>query len=711
MANPVNIQSKSMLSRLLATENIFVIHDNKAKTASFDVKNRVLVLPAFKEMPSELYDMLIGHEVSHALYTPFSDDDAKSLKEHGFLSSAVMIADGEKKFFGLAHSYMNVVEDARIERLIKEKFAGLRRDFYIGYNDLHNRDFFGIAGKNVAESSFIDRINLHFKIGSIMQIPFTDEEMEFVKMVDSTRTFDDVLNVTKKIWNYVRSKKSHEFSNNGGTGSETILVDVDANGNGISIDSDKNKNNNNQWTDKGLAPDECITQRNYDEMMKNLHDTSMYQSEHMYHAIPKPNLNNIILDYKDLMTQFDAYAPCYTHAYSAFEADAVKFISESNQIVNILAQSFLSKKAAKDHQRNMTHRTGTIDTVRMMDYKFNDDIFRRMKIVKKGKSHGLVFFMDLSGSMAPVIDDTLKQLVQLVLFCKRVSIPFEVYGFTSRSKVGYEFNYQVDNWDSYVANYWEKINHPYQFCDKSPLNPFTLVNLFSSRMSKKELVIAVRNMIATGAYYKRNGGSFAIPPIMALSATPLIEAMVCALDIIPMFKNNNKLDIVHSVYLTDGEATCTGIHRGNNVHVYAKNHTYDLSNKYRIEDSMIDIVRSNTGARAVCFYLCDQKTVLPNYVWEGQGDNTTKNSMKQDYEESNKQYIREGWALARDGGTLFDAKFIIRGNNAVQNSDLEEILASKTSNVGIRNAFVKAMNANLVSRVMLNRFIDLIAVD
>ena len=61
---------KDLLAKLLATEDVTVMHAN-AKTASFDVKNRVLTLPVWNDMTNETYDHLTGHEVGHALYTPF----------------------------------------------------------------------------------------------------------------------------------------------------------------------------------------------------------------------------------------------------------------------------------------------------------------------------------------------------------------------------------------------------------------------------------------------------------------------------------------------------------------------------------------------------------------------------------------------------------------------------------------------------------------
>ena len=68
----LNLEVKGNLAKLLATENIVVQHNN-VKTASFDVKNRILTLPIFKEQSGDVYDMLIAHECSHALFTPYKE--------------------------------------------------------------------------------------------------------------------------------------------------------------------------------------------------------------------------------------------------------------------------------------------------------------------------------------------------------------------------------------------------------------------------------------------------------------------------------------------------------------------------------------------------------------------------------------------------------------------------------------------------------------
>ena len=67
-----NKEIKGNLARLLATENLVVEH-KQTPTAYFNVDTRVLVLPKWDKASDVVYDMLVGHEVGHALFTPNVD--------------------------------------------------------------------------------------------------------------------------------------------------------------------------------------------------------------------------------------------------------------------------------------------------------------------------------------------------------------------------------------------------------------------------------------------------------------------------------------------------------------------------------------------------------------------------------------------------------------------------------------------------------------
>ena len=156
--------SKSMLAKLLAKENITIVHGNY-RTAFFDVERRTLGLPLWDNL-EDVYDLLVGHEVGHALETP----------PEGWHDAAVEIP-------GCPRSYINVVEDVRIEKLIQRRYPGLVSCFKRGYQKLYDDDFFGVNEIPELTSDYvnlIDRINLKAKLRELINVEFLDSERDLV---------------------------------------------------------------------------------------------------------------------------------------------------------------------------------------------------------------------------------------------------------------------------------------------------------------------------------------------------------------------------------------------------------------------------------------------------------------------------------------------------------------------------------------------------
>ena len=177
---PVNFEIKGMLARLLATEDLIVEH-KKVETACFNVHTRVLTLPMWEKASNVVYDMLVAHEVSHAHYTP--DEDMTSL--------------------GVPHQFVNIVEDARVEKLIKRRYMGLSKTFYGAYKELHEEDFFSLEDENISTMNLADRVNLYFKVGNFIEIEFNQTEQEIVHEIAIAETFVDTITAAKNYTNIV----------------------------------------------------------------------------------------------------------------------------------------------------------------------------------------------------------------------------------------------------------------------------------------------------------------------------------------------------------------------------------------------------------------------------------------------------------------------------------------------------------------------------
>ena len=183
------MKNKSQLAKLLATENIEV-QENAVQTASFDVVNRILTIPIFKEeqKSKHVYDMLVGHEVSHALYTP--SDSWKDMSNRS------------KEF----RSFVNVIEDARIDKLIQKKYPGLVDDYLKGFDKMLKDNFFGTKDRDMMNYALIDKINLYYKSSKRLDFKFTNKEKILVDAVDKCKNFDDVLKLAEEILGYCKKE-------------------------------------------------------------------------------------------------------------------------------------------------------------------------------------------------------------------------------------------------------------------------------------------------------------------------------------------------------------------------------------------------------------------------------------------------------------------------------------------------------------------------
>lgn len=564
----VNHEVKGTLAKLLATENLIIEH-KKVPTACFDVHNRILTLPIWDRASSVVYDLLVGHEVGHALYTPNED---------------------WRNIANVPKDYVNVVEDARIEKLMKRKYPGLARTFYNGYSELNRDDFFSIEDEDLNELSLIDRINLHFKIGAYAQMPFDEFEQQFVEMIDGAETFQQVLSICELIHKYVKEKEQEKLSmgnpsvgGNEGAGNGSGESNGQSQGEMISGEGGMTKpssGDSEEGSGKSQSDMEAPigsggggpidsqnseevskTQQAFDQQAQKL--TNHYARETTYIEIPDLKMEHVVVDYKVLTNYVN---DCFQEAiedgrypanpFKQVDQDYRKYRTESQKEVNYLVKEFEMKKSADAYQRMSVAKTGTLDTSKLHTYKYCDDIFRKVSVIPDGKNHGLVFVLDWSGSMNDYLLDTVKQLFNLVWFCKKVQIPFEVYAFT------YEWsNSYIDSSYSAPKDLYKKNDGVIEIHRR-----FRLMNLLSSRANNKMLDNCMLNLwrLAAREDDKYNGATYndyPTPQGFSLSGTPLNESIIALHKIIPDFKTRNKLQKVNVVILTDGEGNHLNFHK------------------------------------------------------------------------------------------------------------------------------------------------------
>lgn len=528
----VSHEIKSQLAKLLATEDLMVEH-KRVETACFNVHTRVLTLPMWEKASNEVYDMLVGHEVGHALYTP----DENWIKERK-----------------IPPQFVNIVEDVRIEKLMKRRYAGISKTFYRGYKELSDEDFFCIESEDVSKMNLADRVNLYFKIGNFCDISFREyDEMPIVRMIDGCETFEDVLLAAETLYKFCKKEQPEQpetntpQNQNGEEGeSENTSSEQSEQQPGYSDPENQTKEGSSEESEVsnsvgntgGDEEPETKTMDNLEKSLKDLIDEM--GTETAYYEIPKVNVENIIISNKEIHDKCDeSWAGNSIEDFEWIDAKYNEFKRSTQKEVNYLVKEFECRKSADAYSRSSISRTGILDTGKLHTYRYNEDLFKKVSIIPDGKNHGLVFVLDWSGSMADVMLDTVKQLFNLVWFCKKTNIPFDVYAFTN----DYPNQKYIDD---------PKSCSEYRLGVFSIGRMFSLMNILTSKTNSRELEKQMKNIFRI-VYSFRIYANYHIPIGMGLSGTPLNESLMCLHEILPQFKKENKLQKVQCVILTDGE--------------------------------------------------------------------------------------------------------------------------------------------------------------
>ena len=568
-----SMKDKSTLVKLLAEEDVTVSYQS-VPTASFNVETREVTLPIWKDKSEDVMDMMSLHEVGHALYTPMD-----------------LMKNGKDK--GVEHSFINVLEDVRIEKMIQDKYLGSVRTFKKGYKELISKDFFGTKDKDISRLNLIDRINMHYK--NVPNVPFDDDELEWVEKANKTKTPEDVVNLAVELQEFMKNsdketetpeefevkvdivtddkKDDDDEENNSKEKQQELDLDVEEE---TKEDDTPSGNTSSEKLEEEKKPETETEQKvftkgvNGDDEEKGIEATtdSNYQKKQFeavdknatrinYLNIPKIDLKNAIVDYKDINTELNAhyndkrkFGKHYVRWLDWVEKDLVKFKKEQNPTISYMVKEFEMKKSADLYKRSTVAKTGSLNMDKLHSYAYNEDIFLKMNVEPSATNHGLVMFIDWSGSMADNFKNTIKQALNLVWFCERVNIPFEVYGFTN----GYG---RRDDTNKNLFIQDRKHND-------IVINELTLINMLSSRANKKEMINGLNNLYLIANYYEsynrrysweereKVGTEIYPQENYSLNSTPLNHSIIAAMDIMPKFKKDNGLQKVHTVFLTDG---------------------------------------------------------------------------------------------------------------------------------------------------------------
>ena len=544
----VNLEVKGTLAKLLATEDLLIEH-KKVQTASFDVERRILTLPIWDLASNQVVDLLVSHEVGHALFTPNEDWTEK---------------------VQIPKNYVNVAEDVRVEKLMKRKYLGISKTFYRGYQELNQLDFFSVDGVDLDSMNLADRINLHFKIGAFLGIKFTPEEQEVVDVVSKAETFDDALAAAEVMYtfckaraeeekkNETKNQESGQVSEEGQSSTTQDSGESDSPSDDLDSDSTSNSggasnvegNDGDPDTGGGIPTDgtSVETMESLDQKMKDLISNNQYSDSH-YLEIPEFPLDKLIVSNSFVVSQvskfWDNVYEDLDNPFERIDAELAKFKKDASKEVNYLVKEFECRKSADSYARATTSRTGVLDTSKLHTYRYNEDLFKKVTTLPEGKSHGLVFLLDWSGSMGDHLLSTVKQVLNLAWFCQKVGIPFRVYAFTNA--------WYVER----SSEYWEPQKNLLEDAESNSVwasDDFRLIEFLTSEGNAKDFEKQVKTLWRLTKANSRGYDNPAIPVGFSLSGTPLFVALSSLTSVLPAFQKKYGLQKVHTIVLTDGES-------------------------------------------------------------------------------------------------------------------------------------------------------------
>jgi len=747
------------LAKLLAAENIMVEH-RPIKTAYFDVKNRVLALPMWKQMTETLYHMLVLHEVGHALETPAA----------GWKGALDKIEEQEESKFVAQtfQGYLNVVEDARIERKIKNKFPGSRRDFLEGYDWLHEQDFFAVKSRKVDDLSLVDRINLYFKLGARIRIKFNEEEMVFVKRAEQTLTFDDVVKLAEDLLAYAKLKKEEndedefsmklEYEDGDGEYSDDFddLEEDDSGSEGDSSSAlDKNNEENDSSPSGGSGKsgsssyknlEQATTDQSMNDRMEELLDPVLANRKFTYITFPKDVTHEeFTVDYRTLLAAIESdFAKAFGSAELIQYRNKLlnKFRSENNSAINYMVKEFERKKAAVAYARTKQSKTGVIDTNKIHSYKFNDDIFKRLNIEPNGKNHGVVAILDMSGSMSSSYRGAMDQLISLAMFCRRVGIPHRIYGFTQCALAKFapiDPNRQLKKRAKLTAiDTRLGMNKPFVFPDMG----FDLIELFHEKMSLRDFNTMIGTLLVSSAMMSNDEEDYidgrparhwidtkfgssnywnTALSYLGLGGTPLNDAILVSRDLMAKFRKEKNIQIMNFVCITDGESNHSDYYRRTHPAGSLQKTFLPESNsretmilideESRVQTTMnfdyghektamfARMVRHSQNATFVGFYIVSSAYDVRHVSYRYM--NTSQGLDFQEKWKKNKNAVVPNMLN-------FDEFYIIYGgkNLRTQQATIGDNVLTKGQ---LARAFISAQNKRGASRGILSRFIEKIA--
>ena len=573
---------------------------------------------------------------------------------------------------------------------------------------------------------------IHHKLSTVIpSSSLIDEAM-------TVQTWDDVLVVCKKLYDFIEQKKEEEKDDSqemdiGIPGPESSNDDqVEEGDNPVSGDqpseddgegwgegdADGDRNEETDADQKELTEEghETFTEENQRANEKDLleHKTDRYdrdgQSQYSS-GISDTNMEKITYSYAEVKQMREnlmyevpetnyAGDSSYPYRSTPCREDWNDKRSTYKSQANLIAKDFERKKAAFEYSRATTAKSGKLDPLKMHSYKYSEDIFLTTTNLAQAKSHGIVMYLDLSGSMCDIIEDVVAQAITIAMFCRQVNVPFEAYSFTTTA-------------------YWREVGKGIKdmpIVESEVDSKFTkVVEMFSSKMNKKTFDEAAHVAFAIGKAHSMSRSigyhlySHEMHMLDMMGSTPLVQTCFLAAKQVKEFTRKHAIQNTNIMFLTDGQPDGVYVntdedadvitHRSHKIIKFG-NKTIEGSSSRNLYEAALIRLKEITGATVMGFHLATDASSF------GSGYHGVHES--KDFSDVIKTWRKDNFSEWKDAKG-YDNYFIIKINKSAR-FDTDEFTPRKADTIGdLKREFKKFNKTKKGNKQLVARITDAVA--
>lgn len=501
------VPDSSLFAKLLAEENLIVQIDRTMKTAAFEPSTRRLLLPSYDGFDNDAWLLFLAHEVGHARYTP------RDWAKEPCIAPLIQTYGLDKTRF-----VVNVLEDVRIERLIRQRYQGLAGVFARGYRSLLAKNFFGFPAGQCPWETYeaIDRLNLYAKVGSLLHLTLTEaDDIRWYNAAVQAQTFEALAPLAEEILRTLSQQVppttppqsgAQAPSNAASTGmspqapqdqpqAPSSLVQSASSAQDQSQGQDRESGQDGQDRSQGDAQDtpaegasrpseeteapsteapatsstmtprdpfQSKTTEAAEECLRSAAQRGrMLSADHARHVLPRDlshlHLNDWLLP--EILADWTATASDRAALWSIVQRER----KQASTVLASMVNTFRMYQSAWQSRREETARTGVLDPTKLSQHKLIEDIFLRRTEVPTAQNHGLVLTMDWSGSMQSSLPTVLTQVLYLIWFAETLRIPVQVFAFSDVAPRSAKLKQAIDGLRQDTSQVEQRLDRMYYF--------------------------------------------------------------------------------------------------------------------------------------------------------------------------------------------------------------------------------------------------------